>query len=173
MNKTQLVIAASLGFVFMTSSSVFSADLSKRKTVPVPVSKPMKLVNNSWQPYFGVSAGNRISSNYTVGAKLGVEKNWFRTEVAYDYLQNDKHLVTGMGYVQHQIGRFKPYLGAGLGREFTSVSGVKDRNVYILSTGSKVSLTNNWELDAQYRYINGFTQVQPYHVTTLGVNYKF
>ena len=73
---------------------------------------------------------------------------------------------------------FTPYALAGLGAGWNGWGKVGTGNantLYNVGGGVRYALTNNFELDGRYRYVNSFNGAgfNNNHVVTLGVGYKF
>lgn len=118
--------------------------------------------------------GNSLTLGYELNRNVAVE-----AVASYNY-SDSKHDAGQTGFVNlvvgQPIGRFTPYVlaGAGVG---VNGAGNHDKNpdaLWNVGGGIAYNVTRNWQLDARYRYVDGFRDDRTYeHAVSLGVNYKF
>lgn len=138
-------------------------------------------------PYIGASFGNgstkiKISRKRVdrldlqqVAIKAGVKWKYARVEAGYDYLPNrlsNTHLVSGTIATQYPIGKFTPFIGGGAGSSYNDKQGRVP--VYIATGGVEYSVTDNWSVEARYRFIHPVQHsAKPTHIATVGIIFKF
>lgn len=117
--------------------------------------------------------GNSLSLGYELNRNVAVE-----AVLSYNY-SNSKHDAGQTGFanliVGQPFGRVTPYalVGTGVG---LNGSGNHDKNadaLWNVGGGVAYNVTRNWQVDARYRYIDGWRAGRDEHAASLGVNYKF
>lgn len=114
-----------------------------------------------------VFQGNADRDNQTgLGVQAGVDFGSIRTELGYDRLfmsnngsgtagQVNAHQFTVRGFAEHDIGKFTPYVGAGLGVAVFDGSGVlneRARPVYQGLAGVNYNFNTDWTAGLGYEY---------------------
>ena len=127
------------------------------------------------------------SNTLTVGYEFN--KN-FAVEASVDYMYQNSYTTSNHKTKTHEagqtafvnaiagypIGRVTPYVLAGAGAGFNGAGDAhKDPEaLWNVGGGLSYNLTNNWQLDARYRYIDAWTGTRAAEQAfSLGVNYRF
>jgi opacity protein-like surface antigen len=118
--------------------------------------------------------GNSLALGYELNRNFAVE-----AVASYNY-KNSSHDAGQTGFVNlivgQSLGRVTPYVlvGAGVG---LNGAGNHDKNadaLWNVGGGVAYNVTRNWQLDARYRYVDGWQGGrEAEHAVSLGVNYKF
>lgn len=107
------------------------------------------------------------------GIQAGADFGTIRTELGYDHfrMSNDGSKLgqvnvdqfTVRGFVEHDLGKFTPYVGAGVGLASFNGSGVtdKDKTNYVLlgNVGVNYRFNTDWSAGLGYEYSYSPTDV--------------
>jgi opacity protein-like surface antigen len=168
-----------LALATMTTAAV-AADVPGRNAPLPPVRPNFETTMTGF--YAGANAGASWYSGDAkalAGVTVGYEFNPFlRAEIngLSRFGSQDGQSVTVDGILGVPVGRFTPYALVGVGVGFNSFNDSRRDADALWSVGGGVrySVTQNWELDARYRYLQNFDNtLRDNNITTLGVNYKF
>ena len=189
------LISALFALVAGTSMAL-ATDLPSRRAAPAPAVSTNAFTLSGWYAG-GYVGGNFTNSDFAwnstpvvFGAVVGYEWNpYFRTEATVDNTTRatlttaqSGQTVFVNGILQYPVGYgITPYVLAGTGFGWNAWgkgdAGFADdaRALYNLGAGVRYALTDQFEIDGRYRYINAYSGVKydNNHVVTLGLNYRF
>lgn len=192
-------LISALFALFVGASVATAADLPSRSAASAPVVSTNAFTLSGWYAggYVGANAVNYDSITWKstpilVGALVGYEWNtYFRTEATFDYTTKAEPTTNEAGQavfanavIQYPIGwGITPYVLAGTGFGWNAwgkgVAGANfaddARALYNVGGGVRYAVTNRWEIDGRYRYVNAWSgdKFDNNHVVSIGANYKF
>jgi opacity protein-like surface antigen len=192
MKKTILALAATLT---MAASAAIAADLpSRRAATSLPV------FATELSPWYvgvqaGLPAGNRdrleldtsaailgLTAGYEVNPFLRLEGNFVNRSTKNDATAGQMATANAIGQLTIPGTVITPYVMGGVGYGWNAYGDPNNgygAALWNIGGGVRVALTDNWELDGRYRYVQQFKSYVPSgekineNIVTLGVNYRF
>lgn len=164
------------------AGSAYATDLPRRTApvAPAPIFTQQPLTGF----YVGVNTGVAFNDSFDnrdaiVGGTFGYEFNRFlrgEVNVSNRFGTDNGQSVTADAILGVPVGRFTPYTFVGLGYGFNYLGKPDGDPAALWSVGGGVryELTQNWELDARYRFSRQFDHTNiDNSAATLGLNYRF
>jgi opacity protein-like surface antigen len=122
-------------------------------------------------------------AQYTAGVVAGYNLNRFvavegnvNFHVNNDHVRDDGQTAFANLVAGYPVGRTTPYVLAGVGAGFNGAGDSNNDPQALWNVGGGVAyrLTNNWSVDARYRYVDAWSGTRDAeHMLSLGVNYRF
>lgn len=166
------------------------------------VAAPVLAETNSPTFYVGGAAGTIFQGNAdrdnqtALGVQAGVDFGALRAELGYDrnFMSRtgsgaagsvNSHQFTVRGFVEHDFGKFTPYVGGGLGLAVYDGTGlVKERTrpVYQGAAGVNYNFNPNWTAGLGYEYtysparvrdVGGTSESFDSHAIKVTIRYNF
>lgn len=185
--------AAIMGMgVFVLVNAASAADLPKRAVI---TDRTVYEVNRPYELYAGADAGYMFSrqNGMSYGGSIGIRNEYFGLQGNYQWLKDSRGSLFLIPTVSYPFGKWRPYVGAGLGYIFNDTHGryrvaydrkqvpynqyiidTNTRTAYNIEAGVRYMVTDNISVLAKYNHIGRFDRrYRDINVVSTGLQVHF
>lgn len=151
---------------------------------PVPTIQPARQMSGLYVGGTVGWAGPEVDKRvlWSNGIRFGYQANRFvALEAAVDYQYGNSYRAAGQSLfgnvlIGAPIGRFNPYVVAGLGAGFNGLGNQNNSNASLWNAGVglRYDINQSWQIDGRYRYVDSWQTNSNFEQSfSVGVNYRF